>query len=145
MRDLRRDYVLIERPSAENTRNDGKSLRQGKMRGVTSKNIMDTGFKKVAQLGVGIRTARMANELVGSYTNNRVRQKKTQKHMTMATYAIGIKVAGPIGIAYAAADLSYRGLMHQINIGKQNDEARMRRNLMGISVRDQSRNRGERV
>ena len=145
MRDLKRDYVFIERQTAENTRHDGRALNKGGMRGVTSKNIMDTGFKKVAQLGVGIRTARMANELVGSYTNNRIRQKRTQRNMTMATYAIGIKVAGPIGIAYAAGDLAYRGLMHQIDIGKQNDEARMRRELMGISVRDQSRRRGDRV
>jgi hypothetical protein len=87
----------------------------------------------------------MANELVGSYTNNRVRQKRTQRNMTMATYAIGIKVAGPIGIAYAAGDLAYRGLMHQIDIGKRNDEARMRRELMGITVRNHSRTRGERV
>jgi hypothetical protein len=145
MRDLYKDYILIERPTPENTRNDGRALNKGRMRGVTSKNIMDSSFKKVAQLGVGIRTARMANELVGSYTNNRVRQKRTQRNMTMATYAIGIKVAGPIGIAYAAGDLAYRGLMHQIDIGKRNDEARMRRELMGITVRNHSRTRGERV
>ena len=145
MRDLRRDYILIERQTAENTRHDGRALNKGGMRGVTSKNIMDTGFKKVAQLGVAIRGVRMANEMVGSYTNNRIRQKRTQKFMTMATYAIGIKVAGPIGIAYAASDMAYRNLMHQIDVGKQNDEARMRRNLMGISVRNHSRTGGEGV
>jgi hypothetical protein len=145
MRDLRRDYILIERPSPQNTRHDGRVLNKGGMRGVTSKNVIDTGFKKVAQLGVAIRGARMANEAVGSYTNNRIRQKRTQAMMTMATYAVGIQVAGPIGIAYAASDMAYRSLMHNIEIGKQNDEARMRRNLMGISVRNHSRSGGERV
>lgn len=145
MRDLRRDYVLIERQSPQNSRSDGRALNKGGMRGVTSRNIMDTGFKKVAQLGVAIRGARMANEAVGSYTNNRVRQKRTQGMMTMATYAVGIQVAGPLGIAYAASDMAYRSLMHNIEIGKQNDEARMRRNLMGISVRNHSRSGGERI
>lgn len=145
MRELRRDYVLIERQTPEDSRFDGRSLTKGKMRGVTSKNIMNTGFKKVAQLGVAIRGFRMANEAVGAYTNNRIRQKRTQALMTMATYGVGIKVAGPIGIAYAASDLAYRGLMHNIDVGKQNDEARMRRNLMGISVRNHSRSGGERL
>ena len=145
MRDLRRNYVLIERQTPESEKQDGRALRKGQMRGGLSRNIMDSGFKKVAQLGVGLRAARMANEMVGSYTNNRIRQKRTQRNMTMATYAIGIKVAGPIGIAYAASDMAYRMAMHNIDIGKQNDEARMRRELMGINVRDQSRRRGERV
>lgn len=145
MRDLQRDYVLIEKPSPENERQDGKALRQGRMRGVTSKNIMDTGFKKVAQLGVGIRAARMANEVVGAYTNNRVRQKRTQRNMMFATYAVGIKVAGPIGIAYAASDMAYRNVMHNIQINRNNDEARMRREIMGITARENSRRRGEKI
>ena len=145
MRDLRRNYVLIERPTPGSEKQDGRALRQGQMRGGLSRNIMDTGFKKVAQLGVAIRGTKMANEMVGSYTNNRVRQKRTQRNMTMATYAIGLKVAGPIGIAYAASDMAYRMTMHNIDIGKRNDEARMRRELVNISVRDQSRRRGEKV
>ena len=145
MRDLNRNYVLIERSSPENTRHDGRALNKGGMRGVTSKNIMNTGFKKVAQLGVGIRAVRMGNELVGAYTNNRVRQKRTQQMMTMATYAVGIKVAGPIGIAYAASDMAYRSLMYNIDVNKRNEEARMKRNLMGINVRNHSRSGGERV
>jgi hypothetical protein len=145
MRDLRRDYILIQRPSPENTRHDGRALNKGGMRGVTSRNIMDTGFKKVAQLGVAIRGLKMANETVGSYTNNRVRQKRTQRNMTFATYAIGLKVAGPIGIAYAASDMAYRGLMYNIDIQRRNDEARMTRDLMGVSVRSHSRNSGEKL
>jgi hypothetical protein len=145
MRDLRRDYILIQRPSPENTRHDGRALNKGGMRGVTSRNIMDTGFKKVAQLGVAIRGLKMANEAVGSYTNNRVRQKRTQRNMTFATYAIGLKVAGPIGIAYAASDMAYRGLMYNIDIQRRNDEARMTRDLMGVSVRSHSRNSGEKL
>jgi hypothetical protein len=146
MRDLRRDYVLIERQSPQNSRSDGRALNKGGMRGVTSRNIMDTGFKKVAQLGVAIRGARMANEAVGSYTNNRVRQKRTQGYDDDGyVYAVGVRVAGPLGIAYAASDMAYRSLMHNIEIGKQNDEARMRRNLMGISVRNHSRSGGERI
>ena len=145
MRDLQKNYILMEKPSAETTRQDGRALRQGQMRGVTSKNIMDTGFKKVAQLGVAVRGMRMANEMVGSYTNNRVRQKRTQRNMTMMNYAIGIKVAGPIGIAYAASDIAYRSAMHAIDVGKQNDEARMRRDLMGVSVRSNSRRSGEKL
>ena len=145
MKELRRDYVLIERASYENARHDGRALNKGGMRGVTSKNIMDTGFKKVAQLGVGIRAARMANETVGAYTNNRVRQKRSQRNMMFATYAIGIKVAGPIGIAYAAGDMAYRSIMHNIQIGRNNDEARMRRELMGITARENSRRSGEKI
>jgi len=145
MRDLQKNYILMEKPSAENERQDGRALRKGSMRGGLAKNIMDTGFKKVAQLGVGIRATRMANEMVGAYTNNRVRQKRTQRNMTMATYAVGIKVAGPIGIAYAASDIAYRNIMHSIDVGKQNDEARMRRELMGVSVRQNSRRSGEKL
>ena len=145
MRDLQKNYIMIEKPSAENERQDGRALRKGNMRGVTSKNIMNTGFKKVAQLGVAIRAAKMTNEMVGAYTNNRVRQKRTQRNMTMATYAIGLKVAGPIGIAYAASDMGYRSLMHNIDIGRRNDEARMRRELMNINVRQNSRSSGEKV
>lgn len=145
MRDLRRDYILLERQPAESTRHDGRALNKGGMRGVTSKNIMDTSFKKVARLGVAIRGLRMANEMVGAYTNNRVRQKRTQRNMTFATYAIGIKVAGPIGVAYAASDMAYRGLMHNIDIQKRNDEARMTRELMGVNVRNNSRQPGEKL
>ena len=145
MAELRRDYILLERSNIEQERFDGRALRKGQMRGVTSKNIMNTGFKKVAQLGVALRATRMANEVVGAYTNNRVRQKRTQMVQTMATYGIGIKVAGPIGIAYAAGDMAYRSIMHNIDIGRSNDEARMRRELMGINARQNSRGGGEKV
>ena len=144
-RDLRASYTINFPTQTQAIKEDGRAIKQGQMRGVTSRNIMDHGFKKVAQLGVGLRGVRMANEVVGSYTNNRVRQKRTQRNVTLATYAVGIKVAGPIGLAYAASDMAYRGLMHAIDVGKQNDESRMRRELMGISVRSNSRGGGERV
>ena len=144
--DLKQTFIVLDRaPNPQVEKEDGRAFKQGQMRGPTSKNIMDHSFKKVAQLGVGIRGIRMANEAVGAYTNNRVRQKRTQRNMTMAQYAVGIKVAGPIGLAYAASDLGYRGVMHQIDIRNQNDKARMMRELMGINVRSHSRHGGEKV
>ena len=144
-RDLKANYTINFPTQTQAIKEDGRAIKQGQMRGVTSKNIMDHSFKKVAQLGVAIRGVRMANEIVGSYTNNRVRQKRTQRNLTFATYAVGIKVAGPIGLAYAASDMAYRGLMHAIDVGKQSDKARMTRELMGINVRENTRSRGEKL
>lgn len=56
----------------------------------------------------------MANELVGNYSGDRLTQRQVQTALTFAQYGVGIAVAGPIGVAYAAGDLAYRGINYQI-------------------------------
>lgn len=120
-----------------------KGNRTPRIKGKNGDQIQNRNFKSIAKLGLAIRTVRMGNELVGSYTNNRLRQKAAQRNMLMFQYGVGIAKFGKFGLAYAGADLGYRAAMHQIDIDKRNREAQVLRNITGITARERSRQRGE--
>lgn len=122
------------------SKNDGRKM--GKGRGANYRNIHDVNFTSVAKLGLAIRQVKMGNEVVGSYTNNRLRQRKGEAALTFAQYGVGLAVAGPIGIAYAAGDIGYRALNNSIKINVENNKARLKREISGIATREMSRSRG---
>ncbi len=120
----------------------GKAGRQPYIRGKLGENTMKINFKSMAKIGLGIRQARMVNEMVGAYTGNRLRQRRVAMGMQMGTYAIGIAKFGVFGAAYAVGDLGYRVAMHTIDLGKRNREAEHLRNISGIANRSISRHEG---
>jgi hypothetical protein len=128
----------------KSVKNDGRKM--GKGRGANyNKNIHDINFTSVAKLGLGLRQIKMANEVVGAYTNNRLRQRKGEVALTMAQYGVGLAVAGPIGIAYALGDIGYRSLNNSIKINIENNKARLKREISGIAAREMSRSRGSKI
>ena len=92
---------------------DGRRLNRGSGRGANYRGIHNINFTSVAKLGLGLRQVRMANEIVGSYTADKLTQRRGQTALTFAQYGVGLAVAGPIGIAYAAGDLAYRSLNYE--------------------------------
>lgn len=131
--------------SAIANKDDGRKFNKGKGRGKLSENIHKINFKSIAKLGLGIRQVRMANELVGAYTGDRLTQRKVETAMTFAQYGIGIAYAGPIGVAYAAGDLAYRALNYEIRRTRENTIARKIRDISGNSARSFSRSSGEKL
>lgn len=112
-------------------------------RGKVGENVAKYNFKSIAKLGLLIRQSRMANEIIGSYTNNKLGQRRFKTGMLMGQYAIGIAKFGVFGLAYATGDMGYRVAMHEIDIQKKNREARHMREISGISIKSMSRYNGE--
>lgn len=122
---------------------DGRKLNRGSGRGANYRGIHQINFTSVAKLGLAIRQIRMGNEIVGSYTGDKLTQRRVQTGLTFAQYGVGIKVAGAIGVAYAAGDLAYRSLNYEIQRSRNNQIASYTRELSGNSARNHSRTPGE--
>jgi hypothetical protein len=137
-------YINVEQQQ-QIPKDDARSLNGTKRKGKNSENLHKVNFKSVAKISLGIRTARMANELVGAYTGDRLTQRRVTTAMTFAQYGIGIAVAGGFGVIYAAGDLAYRGLMQNNQITLNNQRAGFLRELSGNNARNQGRNRGEKL
>lgn len=127
------------------TKDDNRKLNKGRGRGKLSENIHDVNFKSIARLGLAIRTVRMANEVVGGYTGDKITQRKVNTAITFAQYGIGIAYAGPIGVAYAAGDLAYRALNYNIRRERENRIARHVREMSGNTARNYSRTSGDKL
>lgn len=128
---------------SDNFTNDGRASRVGKIRNKNGEAIMKYNFKSVAKLGLGLRWARMGNEALGSYTGRRLQQQKNQAKLTMASYAIGIKVAGPFGLLYTGADIAYKQFNHEVSVMNQNAAASIIRSKTGNATRRGSRKDGD--
>ena len=137
--------IIVPENSSQETKDDARKLNRGKGRGKLSENVHKVNFKSIAKLGLSIRTVRMANELVGTYTGDRLTQRRITTAMTFAQYGIGIAYAGPIGVAYAVGDMAYRVANERMEISKQNQISGYLRNLSGNNARNQSRSSGEKL
>lgn len=134
-----------EETSVLTSKNDGRKFNGTKKKGKNSENIHKTNFKSYAKLGLALRQVKLANEVVGSYTNNRLRQRNLDVAYTFTQYGVGLVVAGPIGVVYAGGDLAYRGMNYAIKLDRHNKEARMIRDISGIGARNMSRNNGVKI
>jgi hypothetical protein len=127
----RLEIVLPEAFRSANTQTQPTTTSQGRKTGDLAlrrmrKNgdqIANFNFKSMAKVGLAIRGFRMGNEIIGSYTGNTFRQRQVNTGMLFGSYAIGIAKFGAFGLAYASIDLGYRGIMHQIEVGKQDMKA----------------------
>ena len=119
-----------DRDSVSNTP-DGRGKSGRRIRGKLGENIHDVNFKSIAQAGLAVRMTRMGSEVLGAYTNNKLRQRKVEKTMNFMQYGLGIGIAGGFGVAYAMGDIFYRGLSHNIDIDKNNREAQRTRERAG--------------
>jgi len=115
------------------------------LRGKVSENgsmISNSNLKRVASVGMFFNLAQKGNEIVGSYTNNRLQQRKFNVGMQFTKYGIGFAVNPFIGGAYMASDLGYRAIMYNIKINKKNRESEYFRELSGNSSYSGRRYRG---
>jgi hypothetical protein len=126
-------------------KNDGRKLNRGSGRGKLSENIHKVNFKSIAKLGLGIRTLRMANEMVGAYTGDKITQRRVTTAMTFTQYGIGIARLGGMGAFYAAADIGFRAFNQTNQVMIDNQMARYIKDLSGNNARNQSRSSGEKL
>lgn len=132
-------------PREEQQRTDARKMNRGTGRGENYRGIHNMNFTSVAKLGLGLKQVRMANELVGAYTGDRITQRQFQKGQLFVQYGIGIKIAGPIGVAYAAGDLAFRAAGFEIKRSRENQIARKIRDLSGNAARNNSRSSGNKL
>ena len=143
--DLSTNININVSPQEQVDKSDDRSLNRGKGRGKLSENIHKVNFKSIAKLGLGIRQLRMANELVGAYTGDKLSQRKVTTAITMAQYGIGVSQFGAVGIAYAAGDIAYRALNNANQLSLDNQIAGYIRDLSGNNARNHSRTSGEKL
>lgn len=124
---------------------EGKGNRKGQIRGRNGRQIMNTSFRKIASVGVGIRLGKQANEVVGAYTGRRFRQQRVQNTMQLGMMAYGVAQFGPLGIAYAAGNLGYQQLNHSIEVANQNLKSDVARRRSGNISRNGSRMSGNKI
>ena len=134
-----------EETSVLTSKNDGRKFNGTKKKGKNSENIHKVNFKSIAKLGLGIRHVRMANEMVGAYTGDRLSQRKVETGITFLQYGVGIAQFGAFGIAYAAGDLAYRTANFEIKRRRENRLANYLKDLSGNNARNQSRSIGEKL
>jgi len=109
-----------------------------------SGNSITTGnLKKVVSLGMAFNTAQKANEVVGAFTENRLRQRRIDAGMTFAKYGIGISINPLAGAVYALSDLTYRTTMYNIRKGKKDRESDYYNRLSGNNSNSGRRYGGE--
>ena len=126
-------------------KDDGRKFNGSKRKGKNSENIHKVNFKSIAKLGLGIRHVRMANEMVGAYTGDRLAQRKVETGITFLQYGVGIAQFGAFGIAYAAGDLAYRTANFEIKRRRENRLSNYLKDLSGNNARNQSRSIGEKL
>lgn len=124
---------------------DGRKMNKGRGRGKLSENVHKVNFKSIAKLGLGIRQIRMTNELVGSYTGDRLSQRGVTTGLTFLQYGIGISQFGPLGMAYAAGDMAYRSLGYEIKRTRENKISNYIKDLSGNNARNNSKPSGEKL
>ena len=111
----------------------------------SGEDISTANLKKVINLGLVFNTLQKANEAVGAYTENRLRQRQMNVLMTSAKYGIGIAINPVAGVVYAGSDLAYRGIMYNIRNQKKNREADYYKRLSGNNSFSGTRYRGDYV
>ena len=111
----------------------------------TGDSITKGNLKKIFSIGMAFNTAQKGNEIIGAYTENRLRQRRIDTGMTFAKYGIGLAVNPVLGAVYAGSDLSYRGIMYGIKIQKQNRQSDYYKRLSGNNSFSGSRYRGDYV
>lgn len=132
-----------EQPSTTSQgKKSGNTLRRMRKNG---DQIANYNFKSIAKVGLAIRGTRMLNEAVGSYTENRLGQKRFNKNMLFGSYAIGIAKFGAFGASYAGIDMGYRVAMYNIDQGKKNREAVEKRRISGNNAYNGIRRGGNRL
>lgn len=104
--------------------------------------ISSNNLKGVMSLGLAFNTMQKGNEVLGAYTENRLRQRKINVASTFVKYGIGIAVNAPLGLVYAGSDMAYRSLMYGITVQKQNQKADYYKRLSGNNSLSGSRYRG---
>ena len=103
---------------------NGRTVERGaQIRGQNGRRVMDYSFRKIASFGVGIRIGGQANEVVGSYTGRKMRQKQNEDKMRLATTIFGAAYFGPLGMVYAGGTYGYQALNHQMSVMEQNVKA----------------------
>lgn len=95
------------------------------------KSITSGNLKKVFSVGMLFNKSQQANELIGAYSGNRLRQKRIDVGMTFAKYGIGIAINPVLGGVYAVSDIAYRGISYGISTQKKNREADYFKRLSG--------------
>ena len=109
----------------------------------TGENVSSDNLKKVLSLGLVFNTGQKGNELLGAFTENRLRQRRIDVGMTFTKYAIGIAINPLAGGIYAGSDLAYRTAMYGIKTQKANRQADYYKRLSGNNTYSNSRYRGE--
>jgi hypothetical protein len=105
--------------------------------------ITNSNLKKIFNLGLAFNTLQKGNEILGAYTENRLRQRRIDVGTTFVKYGIGIAINPLAGSIYAGSDLAYRSLQYGIKVQKKNREAEYYRRLSGNSAYSGSRYGGE--
>lgn len=141
---LKHEFVVVDKRE-QNPKLDKRQFNKGTGRGENYKKIHDFSFTNTAKVGLAIKNIKAGIEAYGQYTNDRLRQRQISKVMTLATYAVGIKLAGPIGIAYAVGDMTMKAVGNAIENDKKNIQARVLRDISGIAARERSRSSGVRL
>lgn len=109
----------------------------------TGESVSSINLGKVVNLGLAFNTMQKGNEILGAYTENRLRQRQVNTAMTFAKYGIGLAINPVAGGIYAGSDLMYRGFMYNIEVQKKNRQSIYFKRLSGNNANSGSRYRGD--
>ena len=151
MRETNKEYILPYRQN-DGGISDNQYIgnprtvdRPAQIRGRNGRNVMDYSFRKVAAIGMGIRIGRQANEVVGTYTGRRLRQKQNQSAIDFATRAFAITQFGPIGVVYAGTSYAYEYFNHSMSVAEEQLKAENARIKSRNNTTSMSRHSGGKV
>lgn len=124
-------YFNIGGGSVRQAYNNGNAIKNSGTLDTTQNNRMSEdgdaitqgNLANVLKIGLMFNLSQKANELVGAYTENRLKQKKFENGMLLAKYGVGLAVNPAVGGTYVVGDLAYRGISYSIQLQKKNKEA----------------------
>ena len=122
-----------------------QKLTEQQKKKARSKKVSYKIMQNVTNAGFIFQKVQQANELVGAYTENRLRQKRINTMNTLAKYAVGVAVNPVAGLIYAGSDIAYRSAMMSIEYGKKNAKAQYYKELSGNNSNSGSRYKGKYV
>ena len=141
-----RDYNIIVNFRGQGTKQAFGGGNLAKMnRGQENQNdkaLTIGNLKGFASLGLAFRGASMATEVFGSYTEDRLKQRKRRQSITYGKYLTGIALNPALGMVYAVSDISYRTLQYNIGVQKRSREAEYYKRLSGNNASSGSRYKG---
>jgi hypothetical protein len=122
-----------------------EKLTEQQKRKKKPKTVTQKVIQNVTNAGFIFQKSQQISEVVGSYTQNRLRQKRIGSASTLAKYAVGIAMNPVAGLIYAGSDMAYRSAMMGIEYGKKNAKAQYYKELSGNNSNSGSRYKGKYV
>jgi len=118
------------------------NFRKSQIRGQHGREVMNYSIRSLAAFGMSVRYARQFSGLAGEYTGRQMRAEQVENAIQMGTMAVAAVKFGPLGMAYATANIGMNIANHAVQRRNENNKADIKHMKSGNNTRGRSRQSG---